>query len=259
MENWYNSLIELDIYDSLKKHNINDTANMSIIFPKKRRFSLYESLGDKEGETCFIRKKDFINYLKLNNYPLEVIDCEDFILEIKDTRQLKGINSLTWDNITIYDDSDYKCLCTHYKLRDGSRHNLMVLGENISVKNENYNKYEYSYVIFYIDDVLDMVTIFKSTYHEVGKKDLSFKSFKEEKIDTDLKSGKFSLEEAVKCEKIDTDYLFTKMSNSHLFNKLLDHPVFKFEVKNSPGLKSQFMRLHNEITPKKKWILGLNK
>lgn len=260
MENWFNKLLELDEYPTLAHHNKNDEQNKVIVFPMKQRFHFYESLGDSKGETCFIKKSAFKSYMEdaIQTSLLDIVVCEDFLLEVNDSKQLKGINSKSWGTTSFYEEhGNAPFLNSKYNLRGGN-HSLFCLGRNI--KHDEYKDYDgegYSYVMLYYDNVMNMYIVFKSTYHEVDKKDLSFETFKENK-DNESKMEELTLDEAIRCERVDTDYLFTKMSDSHLFNKLLDHPIFKYELKNSPGLKSHYIRLHDEINPKKKWRLGLN-
>jgi len=260
MENWFNKLLELDNYTTLSQHCKNDESNKVIVFPMKARFHFYESLGDSKGETCFIRESDFKSYMEnvTQTSLLDIVPCENFMLEVNDSKQLKGINSKTWDSRSFC--SDYGLapyLNKKYNLSD-HKHSLFCLGRNIKHVYKDYDGEGYSYVMLYYDKIMDMVVVFKATYHEVGKKDLSFETFKENKNDESKSEDILDIDTIANVSSVDIDYLFTKMSNSNIFNKLLNHAVFKHEVKHSPGLKSQFIRLHEEINPKKKWRLGLN-
>jgi hypothetical protein len=255
MENWFKGLLSLDNYRYLAHHNKNDEPNTTIVFPRKSRFKHYESLGESKGEVCFIKPYNFKKYMgeKEQESLLEIVPCEKFTLEINNSQQLRGINSKTWEKRSFHEDYGVaKYLNIDYKL-DGGNYSLFCLGRNIKHEYKDSSGEGYSYVMIYFDEIMNMVVIFKSTYHEVGKRDLSFKTFQESNQESTTGSVDIlNIETLSNSDPVDTDYLFTAMSNSNMFVDLLKHPVFKHELMANTSLKYQITALNNIINPKKR-------
>jgi hypothetical protein len=256
MENWFKTLLELDNYETLANHNKNDEPNMIRVFPKKELFRKYDDFCQNKGNIAFIKFDDFSNYLSNNNYEgLNIVSSKDFILELNNTQQLRSINSDTFEDYFYSNESHYSFnIFCKFGLREG-KSDLLFLGRDIEPKH-NFKNEEYSYVMFYVDRVMEMVVVFKSTYHEVGKKDLSYNTFKEEnsestavKVDSELEALNVELDSG----NIDVHTVITKLSNSHIINELILHPTFVHEVKYNERLNNNFQTLIMKVKPRFKY------